>query len=166
MASYFSFLTTPVGKICITSDGKNITRIDIDKTVLFPEGTEDFIIGDSVGQNAVSQLKKYFYGSLKKFDLPVCYEVSGFSRKVLEATANIPYGSLASYGEIAESIGNPKAVRAVGNALNKNPLPIIIPCHRVVGANRTSGGYAYGMQMKQQLISLEQKYLGQESENA
>jgi O-6-methylguanine DNA methyltransferase len=108
-------------------------------------------------ERARTQLAEYFRGERAIFQLPVdLHQCSAFERAVLEATATIPYGGVRSYKWIAAQIGRPRAIRAVGNALHKNPVPIVIPCHRVVKSDGSMGGYAFGEAWKTRLLSLEQ----------
>jgi methylated-DNA-[protein]-cysteine S-methyltransferase len=106
------------------------------------------------------ELDEYFDGRRSRFDLAVDWSpMADFQRRILRATAAIPFGSHASYGEVAEQAGNPRAYRAAGTALARNPIPIVIPCHRVIGANGTLTGYAGGLHRKQLLLELEQDAL-------
>ena len=107
---------------------------------------------------SVSQLNEYFAGTRKSFDLPLKFDGTEFQNRVWRELQNIPYGKTISYKELAEKTGNIKACRAVGMANNKNPLPIIIPCHRVVGSNGKLTGYAGGLEVKKFLLELEQEY--------
>ncbi|MNP45229.1 Methylated-DNA--protein-cysteine methyltransferase [compost metagenome] len=104
---------------------------------------------------ASQQLKEYFAGERRQFDLRLDLQGSEFQRKVWNALLTIPYVETASYKDIAEMIGQPKAVRAVGGANNKNPIPIIVPCHRVIGSNGSLVGYGGGLSIKESLLSLE-----------
>jgi methylated-DNA-[protein]-cysteine S-methyltransferase len=104
---------------------------------------------------ASQQLSEYFSGKRKSFDLPLEPQGTEFQKKVWSALLEIPYGETRSYKDIAERIGNPKACRAVGGANNKNPIVIIIPCHRVIGAYGGLVGYGLGLPMKQQLLDIE-----------
>lgn len=110
-------------------------------------------------ENAILQLKEYFAGSRKEFELPIKMHGTEFQKKVWQALLDIPYGKTASYKEIAEYIGNPKACRAVGGANNKNPLIILVPCHRVIGSNGHLVGFGGGLEMKEKLLNLEKKKL-------
>jgi methylated-DNA-[protein]-cysteine S-methyltransferase len=102
------------------------------------------------------ELDEYFEGRRRQFDVPVDYQLSaGFTRRVLTATARIPFGSVATYRDVATRAGNPSATRAAGNALGSNPIPIVVPCHRVVGASGSLVGYAGGLERKQLLLGLE-----------
>ena len=104
---------------------------------------------------AKNQLKEYFAGKRKKFDLPLKPEGTDFQKQVWLALESIPFGETASYLDIANGIKNPKAVRAVGGANGKNPIAIIIPCHRIINSNGSLGGYNGGIEIKQALIKIE-----------
>ncbi|GAA3882478.1 methylated-DNA--[protein]-cysteine S-methyltransferase [Streptomyces lacrimifluminis] len=104
---------------------------------------------------AVDQLDAYFQGQLKEFTLELRLPGTDFQRRVWEQLARIPYGETRSYGELAEALGNPKASRAVGLANGKNPVGIIVPCHRVVGADGSLTGYGGGLERKQRLLDFE-----------
>jgi len=101
------------------------------------------------------ELNSYFKGTLKTFTVPLSPKGTAFQQKVWQALIKIPYGQTRTYGQIAEAIGHPKAARAVGGACNKNPIAIIIPCHRVVGSNQSLIGYAFGVDIKTKLLNLE-----------
>lgn len=106
-------------------------------------------------REARKQLELYFSGKQKQFHLPLAPAGTAFQQKIWELLCEIPFGETRTYGQIATSAGNPKASRAVGMANNRNPLPIFIPCHRVIGANGSLTGYAGGMDIKQILLNLE-----------
>lgn len=108
-------------------------------------------------KKAKKQLEEYFEGKRKKFDLALRLNGTSFQNKVWKALLNIPYAKTCSYKDIAKNIGNENASRAVGNANNKNPLPIFIPCHRVIGSNGKLIGYAGGLDIKIKLLELERK---------
>ncbi|MDF2617091.1 MAG: Methylated-DNA--protein-cysteine methyltransferase [Sedimentibacter sp.] len=108
-------------------------------------------------RNAALQLNEYLEGKRNSFDLPLNPKGTEFQKKVWAALCDIPYGETRSYKQIAESVGNPKACRAVGMANNKNPIMIFIPCHRVVGSDGSLTGYAGGLDMKEKLLSLEKR---------
>lgn len=109
-----------------------------------------------LSDQAYQQLKEYFDGERTVFDFPFLQEGTAFQQRVWDALCRIPYGETRTYGEIAAAIGNPKAARAVGMANNKNRLMIVVPCHRVIGANGRLVGYAGGLDMKTYLLELEQ----------
>ncbi|MFF1811138.1 methylated-DNA--[protein]-cysteine S-methyltransferase [Streptomyces sp. NPDC058251] len=104
---------------------------------------------------AIDQLRAYFAGELKEFTLELCMDGTPFQRGVWDQLRQIPYGEIRSYGELAESLGNPAASRAVGLANGKNPIGIIVPCHRVVGANGSLTGYGGGLDRKKRLLDFE-----------
>jgi O-6-methylguanine DNA methyltransferase len=106
----------------------------------------------------ISQLSEYFYGSRRVFDLPLDVRGTAFQKGVWSQVAHIPYGATATYGGIAELLGKPKASRAVGAALGANPLPIVIPCHRVVGVGGSLTGFGAGLDVKEALLRLEGAY--------
>lgn len=106
-------------------------------------------------QQVKEQLQEYFEGSRSSFDLPLAPEGTDFQKLVWEELLKIPYGESRTYNEIAVAIGRPKASRAVGNAINKNPIAIIIPCHRVIGKDSSLRGYAGGLELKEMLLRLE-----------
>jgi methylated-DNA-[protein]-cysteine S-methyltransferase len=102
------------------------------------------------------ELDEYFEGRRQDFDLPLDWAlVSDFARRILGATADVPFGRTATYGQVAAAAGNPKASRAAGRALNGNPIPIVVPCHRIVGASGALVGYAGGVERKVTLLTLE-----------
>jgi len=109
-------------------------------------------------REASRQIFEYFDQNRVKFDLPIDFCGTEFQEKVWRELMNIPYGQTRSYGDIAKNIGSPKAARAVGMANNKNPLPIIIPCHRVIGANGKLVGYAPGLDIKEKLLNIEKSF--------
>jgi methylated-DNA-[protein]-cysteine S-methyltransferase len=106
-------------------------------------------------EEAISQLEGYFSGTLQKFDLPLSLEGTGFQKQVWAGLLKIPYGETISYGELARSVGRPSASRAVGLANGRNPLAIIVPCHRVIGANGSLVGYGGGLDRKVWLLQHE-----------
>ena len=116
------------------------------------EGTE---LETTIIQEAHRQITEYLKGERKVFDLPIRLRGTDFQQQVWTALLDIPYGETRSYKQIAEAIGNPKGMRAVGMANNRNPLLIVVPCHRVIGANGSMVGYGEGVEMKEFLLRLE-----------
>jgi methylated-DNA-[protein]-cysteine S-methyltransferase len=108
---------------------------------------------------AVRQLRAYFAGELQAFDLPLAPQGTPFQLAVWKHLCEIPYGETISYGELARRIGNPNASRAVGLANGSNPIPIVIPCHRVIGSNGKLTGYGGGLPIKEKLLGLERRQL-------
>ncbi len=113
----------------------------------------------SILSRAVTQLKEYFKGEREEFDLPLDAEGTEFQKRVWKQLQQIPYGQTRSYQEIARKVRNPKACRAVGTANGRNPLSIIVPCHRVITSSGTLGGYAGGLNVKEKLLRLEGRSL-------
>ena len=107
----------------------------------------------------IRQLQAYFAGELENFNLPLAPEGTPFQKEVWQRLCDIPYGQTISYGELARRIGNPKASRAVGLANGSNPIPIVIPCHRVIGSNGKLTGYGGGLPIKEKLLALERHQL-------
>lgn len=110
-------------------------------------------------QKAAAQISEYVDGTRKKFTIPIALYGTEFAMKVWKEMSAIPYGQVRTYGELAKAIGRPGAARAVGQACNRNPIPIIIPCHRVVGAGGELTGYAGGLALKERLLELERDAL-------
>lgn len=144
---------TPIGEIGIAEEDGSICAIFFSHEKISKE--EYMIKESSLIKNAYRQLVEYFNKQRKTFDLPLAPEGTEFQMKVWKALSDIPYGKTRSYKEIAIAIGNPKAVRAVGMANNKNPIPIIIPCHRVIGSDGKLAGYGGGLEIKEYLLKLE-----------
>lgn len=144
------FYETEIGVIGIRDNGEFITNIYFSKI-----DSNDNIIETQLIKNALKQIEEYLKGKRLAFDLPLKPEGTVFQQEVWKELLNIPYGSTKSYKEIAISIGNEKACRAIGNANNKNPIPIIIPCHRVIGSNGKLVGYAGGLSIKEKLLNIE-----------
>ena len=128
--------------------------------VLFgiPEKSEAKTGTSPLLQEAEKQLREYFDGVRTQFDLPLQPEGTEFQKKVWQALLSIPYGETRTYKEVAELVGNVNATRAVGGANNKNPLGIVVPCHRVIGANGKMVGYAGGVEFKEYLLQLEKSH--------
>ena len=147
------YYNTKLGRIGIEENGTAITRLDfINKDV-----QEEIIEENETAllKEAIKQLNEYLDGKRSSFDLPLEPKGTEFQKKVWNALKEIPFGETRSYGEIAKIIGNEKAARAVGMANNKNPIAIIVPCHRVIGANGKLVGYAGGVDLKEKLLNLE-----------
>lgn len=153
--SYYLTVPFPVASITVMEENGYILGIR------FKADTGNAIKKKTpVISKAFRQLSDYFDGELKAFDLPVRPAGSAFQLAVWEALRTIPYGETRSYGDIARQIGNPKASRAVGMANHHNPVSIVIPCHRVIGADGSLTGYGGGLPVKQQLLEMESHYSG------
>lgn len=145
-----AILSTPAGMLEIHAEGDAITRVNFIRS-----GNPTPAPSHPILQQACLQLQEYFAGKRTHFTLPLNPEGTEFQRQVWHALQQIPHGQTRSYADIAAAIGNPKAVRAVGQANNRNPIGIIIPCHRVIGADGTLTGYAGGLEAKQWLLEHE-----------
>lgn len=147
---------TLIGKVILAEDGQGITRLDLvwEEDEKSFEG--DYILTETeLLREAAAQLKEYLAGKRREFTVRLNPKGTSFQRKVWEELCRIPYGETRSYKQVAEAIGNPKACRAVGMANHYNPIMCIIPCHRVIGANKKLVGYAGGLHIKEQLLTLE-----------
>ncbi len=146
------YLNTPIGRLRLVSDGDHLVRIDF-------EGHQDGSAGeeadDPLLEACAEQLRDYFAGKRQYFNLPLAPPGTPFQRAVWQALEEIPFGELRSYRDIAAAIGKPTATRAVGAANGRNPLPIVVPCHRVVGSDGSLTGFAGGLAIKRQLLILE-----------
>ncbi|MCB1706397.1 MAG: methylated-DNA--[protein]-cysteine S-methyltransferase [Halioglobus sp.] len=146
------YLDTPIGTLRLVSDGRALTRIEFEGQ----HGDDSGCGGsDAVLRACAEQLGEYFARRRRHFELPLAAQGTPFQRSVWKALAAIPYGELRSYRDIATRIGNAAAVRAVGTANGRNPLPIVVPCHRVIGSNGALTGFAGGLESKQFLLALE-----------
>ena len=156
---YIKYVDFKLGKIGIVEEnGKIVKIIIINKNDENNKNVDVFVEKDTkLLVKAKNELEEYFDGKRKEFDLPLKQEGTEFQKKVWNALSKIPYGETRTYKEIAKMIGNEKASRAVGMANNKNNIPIIIPCHRVIGSDGKLVGYALGLDIKQYLLDLESK---------
>lgn len=152
MSVWTPFLFGDDVRLALVAGGQGIEQIRFDGVP--PEGVErddEF----PVLKLASEQLRRYFEGELQEFDLPLAPIGTDFQRSVWNALLTIPYGETLSYMQVAAGIGNPKAVRAVGAANGQNPIPIVIPCHRVIGSNGKLTGFGGGLPLKRRLLDLE-----------
>lgn len=152
--NHFEF-ESPIGCIAVEDNSREITAVRF----LKDKAADNFTEPTEIAKLAKTQLDEYFSGERKNFDLPFFMIGTDFQKKVWTELLNIPYGEVCSYKDIAVRIGKPNACRAVGGANNRNNIPIIIPCHRVIGSGGKLVGYSDGLEIKQFLINLEFKYL-------
>ena len=153
-------ITSPVGELMLTSDGEALTGVWFSPHDDLP--LDDWVDErDDVLDDAVAQLESYFAGERTDFDLPLHPHGTDFQLRVWAALREIPYGQTISYGELARRVGNPSASRAVGLANGRNPISIVVPCHRVIGADGSLTGYGGGMERKRTLLDLERGAEGQ-----
>jgi methylated-DNA-[protein]-cysteine S-methyltransferase len=153
----YDITDSPVGDLFIASTERGLCRISYSV-----EGQEDEIartFGLRVLRMPLDtvrrELDEYFEGRRREFDLPLDLRVAAFHEAVLHELARVPYGRTDTYGSLAAKVGRPKAARAVGTVMNRNPIPIVLPCHRIVGANGSLTGYAGGLHVKRALLELE-----------
>jgi methylated-DNA-[protein]-cysteine S-methyltransferase len=155
---YYQYMKSPVGKLLVAGNNEGLHMIS------FPKGNKRYVpeahwVEDQKPiHESLRQLEAYFLGKLKTFSIDICLNVPPFQKKVLTALCRVPYGETISYGELAKNIGNQKASRAVGQANARNPIPIVIPCHRVIGSSGKLTGFGGGVAVKQALLDLERQY--------
>lgn len=153
----YTYYDSPVGSLLLTGKNK-LETIVFEKSKKRTQPLENWNENRSFFEPVIQQLDEYFSGQREKFDIEIELKGTDFQKKVWEELAKVPYGTTVSYGELARKIGNPKACRAVGMANGRNPIPIIIPCHRVIGKNGTLTGFGGGLDVKKTLLDLESKY--------
>jgi methylated-DNA-[protein]-cysteine S-methyltransferase len=158
----YDVVESPVGELFIAATDRGLCRISYRS-----EGMED-ALARTFGRRVLHvplddvrrELEEYFAGSRREFDLPLDLRVAPFYEAVLSELARVPYGRTATYGALAAKVGRPRAARAVGTVMNRNPIPIVLPCHRIVGADGSLTGYAGGLDVKRRLLQLEGATLG------
>jgi len=152
---YYCYLNTPIGDLLLAGDETALSLVSFPQGAKRREPEPDWIYSEKPFAAARRQLTEYFDGRRKSFDLPLRPDGTEFQLDVLRELQKIPYGTTVSYRDIAERIGRPKAVRAVGAANGRNPLPIVIPCHRVIGSSGDLTGFGGGLATKEALLRLE-----------
>ena len=154
-------LDSPIGTLTLVARGGSLVGVYMPEHSPAPKGSDAWVVDDEAAPfpEARTQFAAYFAGERATFDLPLDPAGTAFQNRVWAELRAIPYGSTATYGMIAEAIGQPTAVRAVGLANGRNPLSIIVPCHRVVGSSGKLTGYAGGLERKQHLLDLERGLL-------
>ena len=158
-ATFYTEIESPLGPLLLAADEAGLRQI------LFVKGRHEAHPESSWQEDraphreTIQQLQAYFAGDLENFDLKLAPEGTPFQLEVWRRLCDIPYGETISYGELAGRIGNPKASRAVGLANGSNPIPIVIPCHRVIGSNGKLTGYGGGLPIKEKLLALERRQL-------
>lgn len=155
----YAYLDSPLGPLLLAADERGLRRIDFPQDKRAAKPQPDWMEDRTALQEVISQLNLYFAGKLESFDLRLSPRGTSFQQDVWRRLCDIPYGETISYGELARRIGNPNASRAVGLANGSNPIPIIIPCHRVIGSNGKLTGYGGGLPIKEKLLALERHQL-------
>jgi len=149
----YQYLNSPVGRLRLVSNGASLIAIEFENQQnSIREGVERV---DAVLTACRDQLKEYFAGTRRRFDIPLAPSGTAFQKSVWQALSGIPYGQLRSYRDIAEILNKSRAVRAVGAANGRNRLPILVPCHRVIGSDGSLTGFAGGLDAKRALLKLE-----------
>lgn len=151
----YRYMASPLGKLLLSGDDSGLKRIGFPSGKGRVEPGEDWQLDKDCFADVERQLGEYFAGRRRSFDLVLCPCGTDFQLSVLDALLDIPCGETRSYGDIARGIGKPRAVRAVGAANGRNPLPIVIPCHRVIGADGSLTGFGGGLAAKTFLLELE-----------
>jgi methylated-DNA-[protein]-cysteine S-methyltransferase len=159
IAVFYTTFESPVGPLLLAGDSKALRRVSFQSSKRSAAPRPDWKLEKSPFAEVIRQLQAYFRGELKEFDLPLAMEGTEFQLRVWNALRAVPYGETISYAQLAERIGNPKAVRAVGLANGSNPIPIIVPCHRVIGSDGSLTGFGGGLSTKKRLLELENKQL-------
>lgn len=157
MSRYYTYCPSPVGELLLAGDGERLQIIGFPAGKARTRHGADWQRDEKPFVEIVRQLHAYFAGDLQEFDVPLDPQGTEFQRAVWDALVAIPYGNTCSYGAIAQAIGRPKACRAVGAANGQNPIPIIIPCHRVIGSTGKLTGFGGGLPTKEALLALEQR---------
>ncbi len=154
---YYRLLLTPVGELTLIAGDQGLAAVawENERPSRIRAHPELRVTDHPVLEQAAQQLTEYFNSQRQSFDLPLQFEGTPFQCEVWQALREIPYGETRSYRDIAGRIHRPKAMRAVGAANGRNPLSVIVPCHRVIGANGSLTGFAGGLEVKQQLLTLE-----------
>ena len=150
--TYFDTLPTPLGELLFTSDGDALTGLSVEDTP-----AEGAVRSRAKLKETVAQMRAYLAGELTAFTMPMEQSGTPFQKSVWEELARIPYGETISYRQLAERVGKPLASRAVGNANGRNQVIVVVPCHRVIAADGTLGGYGGGLWRKEWLLAHERK---------
>ena len=155
---YYCYLDTPIGELLLAGDDDALCLVGFPEGSMRKDPEPDWIYNEKPFAMARQQLTEYFAGERREFDLPLKLNGTEFQMSVLRALQQIPYGETTSYAEVAARIGRPKAVRAVGAANGRNPIPIIVPCHRVIGSHGDLTGFGGGLDTKEALLRLEAEH--------
>lgn len=154
---HYSYVESPIGDLLVAGDDGVLKLVSFPRGSMAREPDEGWERNDSEFDEVRRELGEYFEGKRESFDVPLEADGTDFQRDVLGALQQIPYGETRTYGEIAEHLGKPKASRAVGAANGRNPIPILIPCHRVIGSDGSLTGFGGGIDTKEFLLSLERR---------
>jgi methylated-DNA-[protein]-cysteine S-methyltransferase len=155
----FTYVESPIGKLLLCTDGEALIGLYMDGPSDSPSELDQWTYDPSAGPlpEVARQLDEYFKGDRREFDLPIRMHGTAFQQRVWRGLMEIPYGETRSYGEQAKRIGNPNASRAVGLANGRNPIAIVVPCHRVIGADGSLTGFGGGLERKRWLLAHEER---------
>jgi methylated-DNA-[protein]-cysteine S-methyltransferase len=156
---YYTTFGSPVGPLLLAGDAQALRRVSFESSKRSSPQQADWKQNRGAFAEVIRQLQAYFRGELKEFDVPLAMEGTEFQLRVWNELRAIPYGETISYTQLAGRIGNSKAVRAVGLANGSNPIPIIVPCHRVIGSDGSLTGFGGGLPTKKMLLELESRQL-------
>jgi methylated-DNA-[protein]-cysteine S-methyltransferase len=154
-ATFFTTVPSPVGRLTLVGNGDDLVGLYFDDDPYAAKARAAAVKDERRLRHAVTELEEYFAGARTRFDLSLAPQGTVFQKSVWRELVRIPFGETATYGEIAKSIGQPAASRAIGGANHRNPIAIIIPCHRVIGADGSMTGYGGGLPYKRLLLDLE-----------
>ena len=157
----YRHVASPIGELLLVSEGDHLVGLYVaghGKARPIEPSWAEAGAGDSVLHRAAQEVGEYFAGERRSFDVPVRLGGSAFQASVWRALVDIPFGETISYGELARRVGRPKAVRAAGSANGRNPVSLIVPCHRVIASDGTLGGYGWGLDRKRWLLAHEQSW--------
>ncbi|MFT7670070.1 MAG: methylated-DNA-[protein]-cysteine S-methyltransferase [Planctomycetota bacterium] len=157
MKMHYETYASPIGELLLVASELGLREIRFERENEAHQLDDNWIAGGSGTHEAIAQLESYFAGDLTKFDLLLDAQGTDFMKSVWIELCHIPFGETISYGELAKRIGNPSASRAVGMANGRNPIPIVVPCHRVIGSNGRLTGFAGGLPLKERLLLHESK---------
>ncbi len=155
----YTMMESPIGPLMLAGDDAGLRQVHFANGRRPQSPQRDWIEAKTPFKEVIRQLESYFAGKLKEFDLPLVLDGTEFQRLVWNHLRKIPYGETISYGQLAKRIGSPDAARTVGLANGSNPIPIIIPCHRVIGSNGDLTGFGGGLPVKKKLLALESRQL-------
>lgn len=151
----YCYLNTPIGRLLLAAADSTLSLIAFPQGKMQCNPAKDWTYNEAIFATPMQQLTEYFQGKRKIFTIKYVLEVTDFQQRVLLNVAKVPYGSTKSYSDIAAQLNNPQAVRAVGSANGRNPLPILIPCHRIIGKDGSLTGFGGGLETKRYLLDLE-----------
>lgn len=151
----YCYYQSPIGKLLLIGNEGLLEELHFSNNLKQISISEDWQYDETCFKNVLEQLSEYFAGNRQEFDLKIAPQGTTFQKLVWQELQKIPFGQTTSYGEIAKRVGNSKASRAVGMANGKNPIPIIVPCHRVIGKDGSLTGFGGGLDVKRQLLKLE-----------